>query len=217
MGIGTLSIQPAQTPEERMEFIRFQWKVYQDDPYWVPPLVSERVEFLDRDRHPFYEHADVAHFTARRDGEVIGTISALVNHRHNEFWNEKVGFFGLFEVIEEREVAEALLETAGEWVKARGMTSVRGPVNFSTNEELGLLVDGWDGPPVIMMTYNPPYYADFIEGAGFGKAMDLVAYMADRSCRSMWRLRKRGFVWQRRGSCASGRWRDRFMTPARLV
>jgi len=174
-----LEIQLARTPQERMDFIRFPWKVYENDPYWVPPLVSERVEFLDPERHPFYEHADVALFTARRDGEVVGTIAALVNHRHNEYWGEKVGFFGLFEVIEDREVAEALLETAGDWVRERGMTAIRGPANFSTNEEIGLLVDGWDGPPVIMMTYNPRYYVDFIEGAGFTKAMDLVAYLAD--------------------------------------
>ena len=179
MCAGSLKVQPAVTPEERMDFIRFQWRVYENDPYWVPPLVSERVEFLDPERHPFYEHADVALFTARRNGEVVGTIAALVNHRHNEYWGEKVGFFGLFEVIEDREVAEALLETACDWVRERGMTAIRGPANFSTNEEVGLLVDGWDGPPVIMMTYNPRYYVDFIEGAGFVKAMDLVAYLVD--------------------------------------
>jgi len=174
-----LEIRPAQTPEERLDFVRFQWTVYRDDPYWVPPLISERVAFLDPQRNPFYRHADLALFTARRDGEVVGTIAALVNHRHNEYWNERVGFFGLFEVIEDRETAEALLERACDWVRQRGMTAIRGPANFSTNEEIGLLVDGWDGPPVIMMTYNPRYYVDFIEGAGFTKAMDLLAYMVD--------------------------------------
>ena len=93
--------------------------------------------------------------------------------------DEQVGFFGYFEVLEDREAAEALLETAGTWVKERGMTALRGPATFSLNEEAGLLVDGWDGPPVVMMTYNPRYYVDFIEGAGFAKAMDLVAYMLD--------------------------------------
>jgi len=177
--MGGLTVEQVQTPEERMEFIRLPWKVYRNDPYWVPPLVSERVEFLDPQRHPFYEHADVALFLARRDGEVVGTIAALVNHRHNEYWGEKVGFFGLFEVLQDREAAETLLETACDWVRQQGMTGIRGPANFSTNEELGLLVEGWNGPPVIMMTYNPRYYVDFIEGAGFHKAMDLVAYLAD--------------------------------------
>ena len=174
-----LTIEQAQTAQERMDFIRFPWTVYRDDPYWVPPLVSERVEFLNPQRHPFYEHADVALFLARRNGEVVGTIAALINHRHNEYADERVGFFGLFEVCNDREVAEALLETACNWVQERGMSAIRGPANFSTNEEIGLLVDGWNGPPVIMMTYNPRYYVDFIEGAGFVKAMDLPAYLAD--------------------------------------
>jgi GNAT superfamily N-acetyltransferase len=176
---GKLTVQPVQTPQERLAFIHFQWEVYKDDPYWVPPLVSERVEFLDKELHPFYRHSEVDLFMARRDGKPVGTIAAILNNRHNEFQGEQVGFFGLFEVLSDREAAEALLETACNWAKERGMTAIRGPVNFSTNEELGLLVDGWDGPPVIMMTYNPRYYADFIESAGFHKAMDLVAYIMD--------------------------------------
>ncbi|MBN1177747.1 MAG: GNAT family N-acetyltransferase [Anaerolineae bacterium] len=179
MATDELKIERAHTPQERMEFARFPWRVYKNDPNWVPPLVSERVEFLDPQRHPFYEHADVVLFLARRGSEVVGTIAALVNHLHNEFWNEKVGFFGLFEVLEDRQAAEALLNAACDWVRAQGMDAIRGPANFSTNEEIGLLVDGWDGPPVIMMTYNPRYYVDFIEGAGFFTARDLVAYMAD--------------------------------------
>jgi GNAT superfamily N-acetyltransferase len=176
---GKLMIQPVQTSQERLAFIHFQWEVYKDDPYWVPPLISERVEFLDKERHPFHRHSEVNLFMARRNGKPVGTIAAILNNRHNEFQGEQVGFFGLFEVLSDREAAKALLETACNWAKERGMTAIRGPVNFSTNEELGLLVDGWDGPPVIMMTYNPRYYVDYIEGAGFHKAMDLVAYVMD--------------------------------------
>lgn len=179
MTTGKLTIQPVHTEKEKLEFIHFQWEVYRDDPLWVPPLVSERVHFLDREHHPFYEHADVDFFIARRDGKPVGTVAVNVNHRHNEVHDEQVGFFGYFEVLEDREAAEALLETAGRWVKERGMTAIRGPATFSLNEEAGLLVDGWNGPPVIMMTYNPRYYVDFVEGAGFAKAMDLVAYMLD--------------------------------------
>jgi GNAT superfamily N-acetyltransferase len=116
---------------------------------------------------------------ARRDGKPVGTIATILNNRHNEFQGERVGFFGLFEVLPDRRAAEALLETAGEWARARGLTAIRGPASFSTNEECGLLVDGWDGPPVVLMTYNPRYYVDFIEGAGFHKAMDLLAYIVD--------------------------------------
>ena len=179
MANGKLTIQPMSTPEERLAFIHFQWQVYRDDPYWVPPLISERVVFLDKERHPFYQHADVELFMARRDGKPVGTIAALVNHAHNEFHDEQVGFFGLFEVLKHQEAANALLETACAWVRDKGMKAIRGPANYSTNEEIGLLVDGWNGPPVAMMTYNPRYYVDFIEGAGFYKAMDLVAYYLD--------------------------------------
>jgi hypothetical protein len=176
---GKLTIQPVHTPAEKLEFIHFQWEVYRDDPNWVPPLISERVHFLDQDHHPFYEHADVELFMARRDGKPVGTIAAIINRRHNEVHEERVGFFGYFEVLEDREAAESLLETACNWVRDQGMTAIRGPETFSQNEEAGLLVDGWNGPPVIMMTYNPRYYVDFIEGAGFYKAMDLLAYMVD--------------------------------------
>jgi GNAT superfamily N-acetyltransferase len=179
MANGKLIIEPVHTPKERLAFIHFQWQVYRDDPYWVPPLISDRVEFLDKERHPFHRHSEVDYFIARRDGKPVGTIAAILNNRHNEFQEEQVGFFGLFEVLRDQEAAEALLETAGNWVRDRGMEAIRGPANFSTNEEVGLLVDGWDGPPVVMMTYNPRYYVDFIEGAGFYKAMDLLAYMLD--------------------------------------
>jgi GNAT superfamily N-acetyltransferase len=174
-----LRVEQVQTPDEKMEFIRFPWQVYRHDPNWVPPLISERVEFLDRERHPFHWHSDVEYFVARRGGQVVGTIAAIHNKRHVEFQGEKVGFFGLFEVLQDREAARALLETAGEWVAERGMTSLRGPASYSQNEEAGLLVDGWDGTPVVMMTYNPRYYVDLIEGAGFEKAMDLLAYDLD--------------------------------------
>ncbi len=174
-----LVIEQVQTLAERKAFIRLPWKIYRHDPYWVPPLVSERLEFLDPARHPFYRHADVALFLARRGDEVVGTIASLVNHRHNEYWNERTGFFGLFEVVEDEEVAHALLQTACDWAREQGMDAIRGPANFSTNEEIGLLVDGWNGPPVMMMTYNPRYYATFIESAGFSRVMDLLAYIVD--------------------------------------
>lgn len=179
MGAGGLEIQPVQSVQDRRTFIEFQWKVYQNDPYWVPPLISERMEFLDPERHPFYRHSEVELFIARREGRPVGTIAAILNNRHNEFHSERIGFFGFFEVLPDREAAEALLDTACQWARARNLTALRGPANYSTNEEVGLLVDGWDGPPVIMMTYNPRYYVEYIEGAGFRKAMDLLAYFVD--------------------------------------
>jgi GNAT superfamily N-acetyltransferase len=174
-----LTVVPAETEAERKAFVRFPWEVYRNDPLWVPPLLSERDEFVDPTRHPFHQHADVSYFTARRDGRIVGTIAAIVNHRHNEYWGDKVGFFGLFEVLKDKEAAHELLRTAEAVVREAGLDTLRGPMNFSTNEECGLLVDGWDGPPVIMMTYNPRYYAEYIESANYTKAQDLYAFLTD--------------------------------------
>ncbi len=171
-----LTIQECRTTAERRAFVTFPWRVYRNDPYWVPPLISERMAFFDPQRNPFYQHAEVALFMARRDGEPVGTIAALINHQHNAFHNERVGFFGAFEVLPDREAAHALLATARDWVRERGMTALRGPATFSTNEECGLLIEGFEEPPRILMAYNPPYYRDFIESFGFQKAMDLYAY-----------------------------------------
>lgn len=178
---GKLTIQPVVTPQERIEFVHFQWDVYRHDPLWVPPLISERLEMLDKTRHPFHRHSEVEFFIARRDGKPVGTIAAILNNRHNAFHGENIGFFGFFEVLEDQEAAEALLDTACDWLRGKGLSAIRGPASFSTNEEAGLLVDGWDGPPVVLMTYNPRYYVDFIEGFGFTKAMDLLAYYLDLS------------------------------------
>jgi GNAT superfamily N-acetyltransferase len=172
-----IEIRQVITPKDRTAFIMFPFGLYRNDRNWVPPLISERQEFFDPARHPFYKHADVALFLALRDGKVVGTIAALINHRHNEFHNERTGFFGFFEVIEDYAVAERLLATARDWVKERKMDRIRGPMNFSTNEECGLLVDGFDSPPVVFMTYNPRYYEDFLLRFGFTKAMDLWAYL----------------------------------------
>ncbi|SNB61926.1 GNAT family N-acetyltransferase [Thermoflexus hugenholtzii] len=171
-----LTIQECRTPAERRAFVTFPWRVYRSDPHWVPPLISERMAFFDPQRNPFYQHAEVALFMARRDGEPVGTIAALINHQHNAFHNERVGFFGAFEVLPDREAAHALLATARDWVRERGMTALRGPATFSTNEECGLLIEGFEEPPRILMAYNPAYYRDFIESFGFQKAMDLYAY-----------------------------------------
>jgi GNAT superfamily N-acetyltransferase len=173
----SLKITPVATDKERHEFLSFPWKVYKDDPYWVPPIFSERVHFITK--HPFLEHADIEFFLAKRGEEVVGTIAAFINHRHNEFQDEHIGFFGFFEVLEDPEAANALLETAENWVKSRGYDAIRGPAQFSTNEECGLLVDGFNDLPRILMTYNPRRYKDYVEGRGFIKAMDLHAYALD--------------------------------------
>lgn len=174
--MNSLQIHPVKNIEDRKAFVRFPWKVYKDDPYWVPPLISERMHFTDSEHHPFFEHAEVEFFLAKKGSDVVGTIGAFINHRHNEFQGENIGFFGFFEVLDDPEVAQALLETAENWVKERGYDAIRGPAQYSTNEECGLLVDGFDDAPRVLMTYNPKRYIDYIEGCGYQKAMDLWAW-----------------------------------------
>ncbi len=181
MSSSGIEIVECTTPQLRDEFIFFQWKPYQGNPYWVPPLISERREFYDKTRHPFHQHADVAMFIAKRDGQPVGTIYATDNARHNEFHHENVGMFGGFECVNDQAVADALFDRAAQWLKARGRDAIRGPFNFSTNEESGLLINAFDDVPRLMMTYNPPYYQQLIECAGFAKAMDLYAYRRDVS------------------------------------
>lgn len=163
-------------------FIKLPWRLYENDPQWVAPLISEVREVLDRGKHPFHKHATVEYFIALRDGEVVGRIAAIVNHLHNQFHDDQVGFFGFFEAVNDQAVADALIRTAEDWLRAKGMTSVQGPMNFSTNEELsspGVLVEGFDTPPKIMMAHTPQYYAPLLERAGYFKKKDLLCYWYD--------------------------------------
>jgi GNAT superfamily N-acetyltransferase len=169
-------IRVMRTPSEREDFITFAWKVYKDNPYWVPPLINERKDFLNPEKNPFFEHAVVEYFMAFRGDEPVGTIAAFTNSAYNEFQSVNIGFFGFFEVLEDREAAHALLHTAEDWARKAGHDAIMGPAQFSTNDESFLLIDGYDDPPRALMTYNPPYYKDFIESAGFPKVMDSWAY-----------------------------------------
>ena len=172
----SLTIKPVKTLEDRKRFLSLPWKVYKNDPHWVPPIFSERLHFTDPEGHPFFQHAEVQFYLALRGDEVVGTIGVFTNHLHNEYQNENIAFFGFFEVLEDYEAAEKLLETAESWARDRGHNALRGPAQYSTNEECGLLVDGFDDPPRILMTYNPRYYLEFLEKAGYKYARDLLAY-----------------------------------------
>jgi GNAT superfamily N-acetyltransferase len=181
MSPNDIEIIECVTPQQRDEFIFFQWVPYKGNPYWVPPLISDRRTFFDKTKHPFYQHAEVALFLAKRNGQAVGTIAAIDNFRHNEYHHENVGMFGIFECLNDQAVADALFQRAEQWVKARGRSAIRGPFNFSVNEEMGLLIDAFDDSPRIMMTYNPPYYKDLIERACYNKVMDVYAYRRDVS------------------------------------
>jgi hypothetical protein len=161
------------------KFIKFPWKIYKGDPNWVPPLIIDRKDFFNKQKNPFYKVAETQLFLARHRGKVVGRIATCINRAHNEFHQEKLGSFGFFECIEDYAVAHKLLKVAMITLKAKGMEIMRGPLNFSTNHEIGLLIDGFDQPPVVMMTYNPPYYKDLLEKFGMKKGKDLLAYLID--------------------------------------
>ncbi len=159
-------------------FIELPYTLYRDDPHWVPPLRIAVKELLDRAKHPFYANADTEFFVARQNGRVVGRIAAILDRGHNRFHGERAGFFGFYESVNDPAVAGALLAHARQWLSGRGAEFMRGPVNPSMNYECGMLVDGFDSGPMIMMPYNPRYYPELMEHAGLKKAKDLVAYLS---------------------------------------
>ncbi len=171
-----ISVRSVLTKRDEKAFIKFQWKIYEGNPYWVPPLLMDRRKLIDRKGNPFYKHAEMELFLAERDGEIVGRIGAIINHNHNKEHNDTVGFFGFFECVDDQQVANALFDTAKKWLKDRRMTAMRGPASPSVNDEYGLLVDGFDKSPAILMAYNPSYYPRLVEEYGFTKAKDLYAY-----------------------------------------
>lgn len=163
----------------RRAFIDFPWCVQASDPAWVPPLKREVRRFIDR-RHPFFEHGAATFFLAMRDGQPVGRISVSDDPRCNEAHDTNIGCFGMFECIDDQGVANALLEAAAEWLAQRGRTVMHGPVDYSTNYPCGLLIEGFDTPPRVLMNHNPPYYRTLLERAGLTKAKDLYAWWFDQ-------------------------------------
>jgi len=157
------------------------WKIYHRDKNWVPPLISEQKSLFDTEKNPFFQHSEIQNFLAYHQDEIVGRISALVNHNHNEFHNEKTGFFGFYESTDDLDVAKALFFATENWLRDKKMVRMRGPMNPSTNDTCGLLIDSFNLPPVLMMTYNPPYYVELYKKVGLEKSRDLFAYYMDTS------------------------------------
>lgn len=172
---GEILVSPVQDETGLKEFLRFPWRIYQNDPYWVPPLLPEQQKFLDQRRGPFFEIGAAQYFLAFRNGEPVGRISAHINRRHDEHYGADTGFWGFFEAIEDQQVADALFEAAAAWLRQQGRKRLVGPLNFSIYDEMGLLVEGFDSMPAMFQTHNPPYYLDLITSWGFRKTMDWVA------------------------------------------
>jgi GNAT superfamily N-acetyltransferase len=179
--MSTVSVRPVLTKTDRDRFIRFLWTLYDGNAAWVPPLLMDRKKLMDKRKNPFYKHADAEFYLAERNGFVVGRIAAIVNHNHNKEHNDRVGFFGFFESIDDQAVANALFNQAREFLKSRGMTVMRGPATPSVNDEYGLLTDGFDKSPTILMPYNPSYYPALLERYGFNKARELYSYLLRQS------------------------------------
>jgi GNAT superfamily N-acetyltransferase len=176
-----VAIEKVTSRRQRNQFLALPWELYRGNPHWVPPLRYDQEGLVGYKHHPFYDHAEGQTFLALRDGKPAGRIMAIVNHAHNRHYNERRGFFGFFECVNDAAVSAPLFAAAADWLRERGMTVVRGPVNPSMNYEVGLLVQGFDQRPSFMMTYNPPYYAELIEGFGFQKAQNLYAFWGHTS------------------------------------
>lgn len=174
------SIEKVRDGAGLSRFIDLPFALYRDDPAWVPPVRSLQRKLFDRKSHPFHSHADVELYTASDgSGRVLGRVASIVNHAHNDYHGEMTGFFGFFETVRDGSLAGLLMAACEDRLRKAGMDRVRGPMNFSTNEECGLLVKGFDGSPMIMMPYNPPWYADLLTEAGYEGVMDLHAYSMD--------------------------------------
>lgn len=175
-----VTIRRVEGSRDLERFIAFPYRLHRGDPMWVPPLRMDIRTMLRKDKNPFFAHAEAEYFLAERQngktGEVVGRIAAIHNRAHNEFHDDAVGFFGFFDVIDDQQVADALFDAAASWLTPRGLTVMRGPASFSTNDECGLLVDGFDTPPTLLNPHNPAYYVPLVERAGFTRAKDLWQY-----------------------------------------
>jgi GNAT superfamily N-acetyltransferase len=168
-----VTVRPVSGRRDLKRFIEFHYRLRRDDPQWVPPLRFERRQFLDRNKNPYFKHAEAEYFLAEREGEVVGRITAQVDRRWDEYQGGSDGMFGFFEVENSPETAAALVKAAAGWVRERGRERMLGPMDFTTNDECGLLVDGYDRPPIILQPWHPPYYRELLEGLGMTKATDM--------------------------------------------
>ncbi|MDX6642636.1 MAG: hypothetical protein QOD76_598 [Solirubrobacteraceae bacterium] len=167
-----VEIRPVAGRRELRTFIKLPWRLYRNEPNWVPPLLMDLRKRLDRSRNPFFRHAEAEYFLAWRDGRAIGRITAHVDRNFNEFQGNDWGLFGFFECEEDAEAAEALLGAAAAWLRERGRDRMVGPMDFTTNDECGVLIEGHERTPIILTPWSHRYYPQLLEGAGLTKAMD---------------------------------------------
>ncbi len=194
-----MNILEANSWQQIKRFIDFPHDLYEGDPNYVPEIFLGQKDLHDERKNPFFQHSKVQRWLALRDGKIVGRIAAIRNNNYNEFVGANAGFFGFFDVTEDYEVTKTLLDTAVAWIKKEGLDKVIGPANFSTNDTAGLLVEGFDSPPVVMMTYNKPYYVTFLERYGFQKQMDLLAYTVNGDTANLKSVRLSQMIEERLG------------------
>jgi hypothetical protein len=174
--LSAVEIRPVRSRRELKRFVKVPFRLHRDHPQWVPPLIYERMEFLNRRKNPWFEHGEAELFIAERDGEPVGRISVQVDERWDEYQGGRDGMFGFFETVEDREVAAALAGAAEGWLRERGRTRLIGPMDFTTNDEVGILIEGHELRPMILQNWHPRFYKDLLEGLGYAKAMDLLMW-----------------------------------------
>jgi GNAT superfamily N-acetyltransferase len=172
----SVEISPVHGRRALKRFVKVPFRLHREHPQWVPPLIFERMEFLDREKNPYFEHAEAEYLIAERDGEPVGRISAQVDRRWDEYQGGSDAMFGFFESTDDPEVAGALLDAAADWARQKGRTRILGPMDFTTNDEVGILVEGFDLRPMILEPWHPPHYGEAIEAVGFEKVMDLLMW-----------------------------------------
>ncbi len=174
--MSNLSIRPVRTRRELKRFVKVPFALHRDHPQWVPPLILDRMQFLNRRKNPYFQHAEAELFVAERDGEPVGRISAQFDREWDAAQGGEDGMFGFFETIDDREVAAALLGAAEDWLAERGRKRLLGPMDFTTNDEVGILIEGYERRPMILQNWHPPFYKELLEELGYGKAMDLLMW-----------------------------------------
>lgn len=193
------TVRPVASRTDRKRFVDFPYAFYQDEPHWIPPLRRDVKKTLDPRKNAFFEHGAIQPFLAEnRAGEVVGRVAGIVNGMHLQTYDDSVGFFGFFECVDDYAVAEALLDAATGWLREQGLATVRGPANPSLNDTAGLLVDGFDRAPALLMPYNPPHHADFLVEYGFERAMTMWAYYVHKKYVQTEKLRRGAALVRRR-------------------
>jgi GNAT superfamily N-acetyltransferase len=174
--VADVTVRPVAGKRDLRAFIELPYRLRRDDPHWVPPLRFERRQFLDRQKNPWFAHSEAELMLAERGTQVVGRISAQIDSRWDEFQGGNDGMFGFFECENDREIARALVDAASDWLAARGRERMLGPMDFTMNDECGILIDGYDQPSMILEPWHPPYYRELLEGLGLAKQIDLLMW-----------------------------------------